>query len=152
MKRRNLLFSTVVATMTLTTALPLSAGQAEDTAAIRDLWKTYQTVRMAGDADAYLALWDENGIQMPPGVPARGMDALKVGVPKGFAAVPVSQMEITPIDIEIAGDWAFARGEYTATQVVGGNDVEVDGKFMTILKRQDDGSWKIYRDIFNSNK
>lgn len=49
------------------------------------------------------------------------------------------------------GDWAFSRGNYTATQTVQGNTVEVDGKFMTIFRRQDDGQWKIYRDIFNSN-
>ena len=51
----------------------------------------------------------------------------------------------------IMGDWAFSRGNYTATQTVQGNTVEVDGKFMTIFRRQDDGQWKIYRDIFNSN-
>ena len=27
----------------------------------------------------------------------------------------------------------------------------VDGKYLTIFKRQPDGSWKAYRDCFNSN-
>ncbi len=33
----------------------------------------------------------------------------------------------------------------------GGEAVTVDGKYMTILQRQPDGSWKIHRDIVNSN-
>lgn len=151
MKRRTLLQVSALLAATAT-ATPLAAGLTEDRDAIRQVWKTYTAARIAGDPETWLSLWDPDGIQMPPGIPARGVEQLKVGVPKGFAAVPVTAMEITPIDIEIAGDWAFSRGEYSVTQVVKGSDVDIDGKFMTILKRQDDGSWKIYRDIFNSNK
>lgn len=151
MKRRTLIQIVAISTA-MATATPLAAGLTEDKEAIQQIWSQYSAARMAGDAEVWLSLWDENGIQMPPGIPARGTDKLKVGVPKAFAAVPVTAMEITPIDIEVAGDWAFSRGVYSATQVVNGSDVDIDGKFMTILKRQDDGSWKIYRDIFNSNK
>jgi uncharacterized protein (TIGR02246 family) len=141
------------AVVALASALPSSlfADEAADEAAIGEIWTAYETARVAGDAEGWLALWDEGGVQMPPGVPARGKDALVVGVPKAFEAVPASAMEITPVETVIMGDWAFSRGNYTATQTVQGNTVEVDGKFMTIFRRQDDGSWKIYRDIFNSN-
>ena len=150
MKRRTLLHISAFLIATAT-ASPLAAGLTEDKEAIRQIWSDYVSARTAGDAEIWLSLWDEDGIQMPPGMPARGKDKLKVGVPKAFAAVPVKSMDITPIDIEVAGDWAFSRGVYTSTREVDGSDVETDGKFMTILKRQDDGSWKIYRDIFNSN-
>jgi ketosteroid isomerase-like protein len=33
----------------------------------------------------------------------------------------------------------------------GGPESLFDGKFLTVFKRQPDGSWKIYRDCFNSN-
>ncbi len=49
------------------------------------------------------------------------------------------------------GDWEVSRGNYTAELISQGNEIEADGKFMTIFRRQEDGSWKIYRDIFNSN-
>lgn len=111
-------------------AQPVLAGDAEDIAAI---WDAYEAARVAGDADAWLALWDEGG------------------VPKAFAAMPASAMEISPVETVVMGDWAFSRGTYTADLTSGGNAVHVDGKFMTIFRRQDDGSWKIYRDIFNSN-
>jgi ketosteroid isomerase-like protein len=51
----------------------------------------------------------------------------------------------------VSGDWAWARGTYGVDGEAGGNAFHVDGKFLTILKRQDDGSWKIYRDAFKSN-
>jgi len=52
-----------------------------------------------------------------------------------------------------AGRLAFSRGHYVATfsPKDGGQPIPVDGKFMTILKMQSDGGWKIHRDIFNSN-
>lgn len=151
----NLRFLTKISAAVLIVAsvlpLPASAEDAVDEAAIMAVWDTYETARVAGDADGWLALWDEDGIQMPPGTPARGKGVLVVGVPKAFAAMPASAMEIAPEEIVIMGDWAFSRGNYTAALTSQGNAVNVDGKFMTIFRRQDDGSWKIYRDIFNSN-
>jgi uncharacterized protein (TIGR02246 family) len=132
-------------------ALPLAADEAADEAAIRDLWQAYQTSRVEGDADTWLGLWHPEGIQMPPGVPARGFDAVEEGVRASFAPGVVDSMEIDPQEIQVLGDWAYARGVYTSARTVDGEEVEVDGKFMTILRRQDDGSWRIYRDIFNSN-
>ncbi|MDU8912943.1 nuclear transport factor 2 family protein [Aestuariicoccus sp. MJ-SS9] len=142
------------AALCLVVALPLtaSADDASDQAAINAIWDSYQTARVAGDAEAWLALWDDDGIQMPPGIPARGKDVLMQGVPKAFAARPATAMEISPEEIVIMGDWAFSRGNYTATVMAGEIASETDGKFMTIFRRQDDGSWRIYRDIFNSNK
>lgn len=148
--KSNVIFAIVIAAMS---SFPLSAmgGEAEDKAAIEAIWDTYEAARVAGDSDAWLALWDDEGVQMPPGMPARGKDVLIGGVPKAFKAMPASAMEISPEEIVIMGDWAFSRGNYTAALTVKGNAVNVDGKFMTIFRRQADGSWSIYRDIFNSN-
>ena len=148
MKRRANMVAGVALAVCSLAPVPGLAGDAEDITAI---WDAYEAARVAGDADAWLALWDEGGVQMPPGMPARGLDALTVGVPKAFAAMPASAMEISPVETVVMADWAFSRGTYTADLTSGGNAVHMDGKFMTIFRRQDDGSWKIYRDIFNSN-
>lgn len=122
-----------------------------DQAAIEKIWKTYSAARVAGDAKLWLSLYDEDGIQMPPGVPARGKDVLDKIVPKGFAAGGVKSMSINAAEITVAGDWAYSRGTYNSERVVNGKTVNIDGKFLTIFKHQPDGSWKIYRDCFNSN-
>ena len=60
---------------------------------------------------------------------------------------------ITNLEANVAGNWAYARGTYKATLTPkqGGKTIPIDGKYMTILAKQSDGSWKIHRDIFNSN-
>ena len=62
-------------------------------------------------------------------------------------------MAITNEEVQVSGDLAVARGTYAATVTPkdGGEAISIDGKYMTLLKRQPDGSWKIYRDIYNSN-
>ena len=152
MRRRAFtLFS--AATVGVLTALPFmaSADEAADRAAIEGIWETYSAAVVDGDSGTWLGLWDDGGIQMPPGAPARGKDVLDQASPSEFAPGSVSSMNIRPEEITIAEDWAYTRGTYDLTDVTGDSPVMIDGKFMTILKRQDDGSWKIYRDIFNSN-
>ena len=126
-------------------------GTAADEEAIREVWKTYSSARVAADAKLWLSLWDEQGIQMPPGIPARGKDVLDETVPKGFVPGSVSTMNIYPEEITIAGPWAYSRGTYESERIVEGKTARVEGKFLTIFKKQSDGSWKIYRDCFNSN-
>ena len=88
---------------------------------------------------------------MPPGRPAVGKDFLDDVVPKAFTPGSVLTMNIYPEEITVAGDWAYSRGTYNSDRVVEGEEVRIEGKFLTILKRQSDGSWKIYRDCFNSS-
>ena len=126
-------------------------GSEADVEAIQVIWNIYSTARVVGDADVWLSLWDEEGIQMPPGATARSKDVLDEIIPKGFAAASVSSMNIYPEEINVVGSWAYTRGTYDSEREVEGKAVRVDGKFLTILKRQPDGTWKIYRDCFNSN-
>ena len=144
-------FRKTTAALTLTALLSLSqpalADLAEDKAAIRAIWEDYASFRVTGDAEAWIGLWDENGIQMPPGVPARGIDTLRPVLANVFATRPYEAMEINPEEIVVTGDWAYSRGTYSVD--AGGSHLE--GKFLTIFRRQDDGSWRIYRDIFNLN-
>jgi uncharacterized protein (TIGR02246 family) len=132
------------------------SGPAADRAAIQQVWVDYTNAVETGNADAYMALWADGGVQMPPGAPPNiGKDMIRARTEKGMAADAGNNvvMNIDPKEITVLGDYAYSRGLYTVD--VTGSDgkalAHVDGKFMTILRRQDDGSWKIYRDIFNSN-
>ncbi len=121
----------------------LLADTASDEAAILEIWSTYSTARVAGDAETWLGLWDEEGIRMPPGRPAVDFATFAPGTPARFENGPES-MRIDPEEVVVMGDWAFSRGTYTVNE-------SYEGKFLTIFRRQDDGSWGIYRDAFNSN-
>ena len=90
-----------------------------------------------------LGLWDEEGIRLPPGAPAVDFATFAPGTPERFAKPP-SSMEIKSEEVVVTDDWAFSRGNFTVNNAV-------KGKFLTIFRRQDDGSWRIYRDAFNFN-
>jgi ketosteroid isomerase-like protein len=62
-------------------------------------------------------------------------------------------MTIKVEEATAAGDWGYAKGTYvqTITPKAGGPVTSVDGKWLDILKRQPDGTWRLYIDCFNSN-
>ncbi|MEM7780554.1 MAG: SgcJ/EcaC family oxidoreductase [Pseudomonadota bacterium] len=132
----------------------LAEETSSDEAAIAALWGSYEDALAAGDIDAWLSLWTQDGIQLPPGEPAvAGIEALRTRNGAALAAFNVT-MEITLEETEILGDFAYSQGSYTAQfQPKGGGDaLNVDGKFLSIMKRGEDGTWRIYRDMFNSNQ
>lgn len=118
---------------------------------VQSVLEEYLDARVAGDADRWLSLWDEEGVQLFPGSRANDMAALHNVTPERFAAVPVNSATIDTSDITIAGGYAIAYGHFVIERVVGGNPMPFDGKFLTVLRRQPDGAWKIYRDSANAN-
>ncbi|MCL4833011.1 MAG: SgcJ/EcaC family oxidoreductase [Caldilineaceae bacterium] len=124
------------------------------TDAVLAIWDEYEASLLAGDADRWIAQWMEDGVQMPPNMPPRvGRETIYAAVSGALSNVEYTDFVITNEDVEVNGDLAFARGTYAASFVAksGGDPVNIEGKYLTILRQQPDGGWKIYRDIFNSN-
>ena len=122
--------------------------------AVKDIWVKYSKTLMDGDVNGYMALWDQGGVQLPPGVP---MNMSWADIKKGTEAT-MTAFRFASFAIKISGtfvdqNYGFAYGNYTFTLVpkAGGAEIKGDGKYETIFKRQADGSWKIFRDCYNSN-
>lgn len=143
----NMLTRTTLAALAMSApfVLPMaaSADTAADEAAILEIWSTYTTARVAGDAETWLGLWDRDGIRLPPGAPAVDFATFAPGTPERFTNPPAS-MDINSEEIVVSDNWAYSRGTFTVNKAV-------EGKFLTIFRRQDDGTWRIYRDAFNMN-
>jgi len=123
-------------------------------AAVQDTWDKYSAAMNTEDSDLWISLWDENGIQMPPNAPVVvGKPAIETGIRASHQALDFEKFTINLEEVKVAGDWGFARGMYFlfATPKAGGETAFLDGKYLTIFKRQPDGCWKIFRDCFNSN-
>lgn len=121
---------------------------------IDEIWTQYAATLNTGDVDRWVALWTDDGVQMPPDEPpVIGKDRIRTRNQAVLDKFTFNMREINNQEVSVVGGWAFARGIFTATLTPkeGGESLSVDGKFMTILQRQADGSWKIHRDIFNSN-
>ena len=124
-----------------------------DIAAINELWPQYAAAVTAGDMDLWISLWTDDGIQMPPDTPARiGKEQIRVAIQSSFNLYQW-KMTINNEEVRVAGDWAFSRGTYsfTMTPKEEGETIKGTGKYLTILERQVDGSWKIAIDCFNYN-
>lgn len=108
----------------------------------------------AGDVEGWLALWDEGGIQLPPGAPMNvGKAAIRKAEVPLFAAFKFETFVINVTTTYVDRDLGFACGTttYTLAPTAGGDKMKGDAKFETLFKRQPDGSWKVFTDTFNSN-
>lgn len=124
-----------------------------DVAAINEIWIQYASSFSSGDLDSWISLWADHGIQMAPDAPAViGKEQIRAKYESIFPQF-IFKLAIANEEVRVAGDWAFSTGTYTAsiTPKAEGETAEVAGKYLTILERQTDGSWKIVRDCFNSN-
>ena len=87
---------------------------------------------------------------MPPNAPAtHGRSAIEAALDE---FPPISNFRITNTEVEGIGDLAYVVGTYSMTLTPEGADpVQDTGKFIEIRRRQADGSWALYRDIYNSD-
>ena len=89
-----------------------------------------------------------------PGAPvARGRAAINKANADMFANATVTDFKLTTADVIVTGDYAIETGAYDMTVKPKAGKAEPDiGKYVTVWQKQPDGSWKIIRDIFNSDK
>jgi ketosteroid isomerase-like protein len=65
---------------------------------------------------------------------------------------PITDLQFDQVEVGGSGDIAYEYGKYSLTMAVEGEEPFQDnGKYIVILKRQPDGSWKVALDIFNSD-
>ncbi len=124
-----------------------------DITAINEIWTQYAATLTAGDLDLWISLWTDDGIRMAPDAPAViGKEQIREAMKPAFDQMTLD-VTIANKEVKVAGDWAFSRGTgiLSTTPKKGGKTTKIDGKYLTILERQADGSWKIAIDCFNSN-
>ena len=128
--------------------------QEADVAAIRAVSDARAEAFRKGDAAGIAIHFTEDGVLMAPGEPAsRGrasvrayyqkiFDEFEPGLESGFAAVGVD------------GDLAYGQGyaKVTLRPRKGGPPTESTAKYINILQRRPDGSWKTTHDIWNANE
>ncbi|WP_028969399.1 YybH family protein [Sphingomonas sp. URHD0057] len=117
----------------------------DDERAIRDVVDRWMAASRAGDTPAVLDLMTDDVIFMTPGREPFGKEQ--------FAAQSASLkgMEIDgradTVEIEVLGDRAWIRNRLDMTMTpAGGEPVHRASYTLTILKRCDDGRWRLFRD------
>ncbi len=96
---------------------------------------------------------DDANVLAPDAPLARGKEE-SLAVFAALEALPGYSLtwKASMADVGVAADLGYTIGTYRMEfEDPVGNSVEVDGKFMTVWKKQSDGSWKIAVDMFNAN-
>ena len=125
-----------------------------DVGLVYELWNEYAAAANDGDMARWISLWSEDGVQMPPDVPRRvGKEQIRREMQTLFDGFTTSNMVIHTEEIRILGDRAYSHGtcEYEITPKKGGETKSYSVKFLDILEKQADGSWKIAIDCHNYN-
>ena len=101
-----------------------------------------------GDAAGLAALYTEDGEVMPPNSDfVRGKQAVQ-GFWQAVMDMGIKGARIETTEVEDYGD---AIVEVSTYELLGGEGQALDaGKFIVVWK-QEDGQWKLHRDIFNSS-
>jgi uncharacterized protein (TIGR02246 family) len=128
---------------------------AEDEKAIRAADQAFAKAASAGDAAALTAFYASDAVLMPPESPAlRGTDEISKFF-TGMTTAVSGPFELKTTGVDGRGDLALSTGEYKATltpRKKGAKPMPTEeGKYLGVMKKQPDGSWKLIYDIWNTN-
>ena len=117
----------------------------DDEHAIRDLVDTWMRASTAGDTNTVLGLMDDDVIFMVPGQEPFGKAAFRA------ASEQMKTMRFSGTsdirEIKILDGWAYIRNYIdVAITPPNGNAMHRSGYTLSILRKQSDGKWLLWRD------
>jgi uncharacterized protein (TIGR02246 family) len=128
-------------------------GSEVDLKAIDNVRDAHVGAVNAGDARTWAAQFTDDGVQMPPNMPVNVGRSLIESWSKAFMDLFGLEFALSVEEVRVLGKWAFERGIYTISlsPKSGGPPMQDDGKYITIYQRKSGESWRMARDIWNSN-
>lgn len=130
---------------------------AEDRQEIPTIPERFVKRALEGDWDGVAELYHPDAIQMPPDQPAvEGREAIRHALSRTLGAeggVRLEDISLSIREAEGTGDlvyvWAAYRIKMSVT--VAGEEVSIEqyGPYINILRRDEEGRWRIYRQVYN---
>ncbi len=157
-KRNGRWLITAVSDFVLQTPAESTSGQIEinnqdDIKAIRKLINDFCAAHKYDDGAKLAEFYSDDAMLMPPGEPmVFGKQAIASRYQQDIKKF-TAELTTTPDEIEVSGNLAFVRGTFTIrlTPKTEGDKIEATFKFIEILRKGTNGSWKPYCDIWNSD-
>lgn len=117
-------------------------------AAIEAEGKKFTTALKKGDAAAVAAMYTADAKAFPPNGDITVGRAAIQEMWKGAIDSGMRDLSFTVLEVEKKGDIAYEVGKYS---VKGSDGKEIDaGKYLVLWKKEG-GTWRLYRDIWNSS-
>lgn len=124
----------------------------DDVQTIRALQEHWNAAVETSDIDGYLSILDPEIELLPTDAPPIvGKEAYRAML-EGVFATDTFRIDVLDTSaVEVAGDWAWSRYDYVIHRTPIGTDQTFSSrrKYLDILRRQDDGSWAVYKHIWN---
>ena len=141
--------------LSLTACKEKAPDTAADEKAIRDNEAAWNNDWKAKDPDKIVSHYSPDAVLLVANVPAaKGTDAIRATI-NPMLKDPHMSLTFSPSMVVIAkdDDMAYTQGVYTMTytEPKTGMTLIEKGKYVTVYKKQDDGSWKAVEDIDNAD-
>lgn len=102
-----------------------------------------------GRLEAWVGFFADSGTMFRPGGPVVGRAAIRAWMAPTFADTSF-RLVWEPVRADVAGDLGYTIGRWESRRVgADGREVRRTGSYVTIWRRQADGSWKVVVDIGN---
>lgn len=120
---------------------------------IEAIFKTYEQALNTNDLETILGLYGSDPVFMPQHAPALvGRAAVRAGYEQVFATLKLA-IRFDIHEIEVAGDWAWARTSSAGRTRILTNDAEIEeGNNELFILRRESGVWKIHRYLFATTR
>jgi ketosteroid isomerase-like protein len=119
--------------------------QPEAEAAIRAELERYVAAALNQDWERFSQTFDPEPLCMPAGVSAM---TTRSAIRDFYSQMPpLDSLALTPDQFEMAGELIIEVGRYEFAAA----DMLDSGKYLHVWRRQDDGTWRLYRNIANSD-
>jgi len=117
----------------------------EDERAIRELVDTWMEASRSGDVATVLDLMTDDVLFMTAGGEPFGKEEFRAASESMAGMDMDGRAEIR--EMEVLGDWAWARTHIEMSmRPKGGDAIRRSGYTLTILRKGDDGRWRLFRD------
>jgi len=126
-----------------------------DIKALREVELAEEQAFSSKNPEKWLSFFEDDATLLYPNMPAIvGKDNIRGYAKVVFADPAVTvQYQITGVDVAQSGDLGYTQGTVTSTttDLRTGKPMNDRGKWITIRKKQADGTWKIVQDAWNSD-
>jgi ketosteroid isomerase-like protein len=153
MKWRELSILSGIALMCACTQAPAPRDPAADIAEVAKVREGYQAAFNSGNTAAVAAYLTADAYDMENTMPTMvGGAAVDAGLKGMLAEMASANIEIVSQKTDVSGDLAYDRGTFktTMTPKAGGAPVVEEGRYLVVLRRQTDSTWKLVELMGNS--
>ena len=133
----------------------LGSDRVADIQVLREVELAEEQAWISKDLERAVSFYANDAVVMNPNAAAlKGKDQIRASMKQEFEdQTSVGQYQITAVDVADSGELGYTAGTYmfTSTDPATRKLVTDRGKWLTVRKKQPDGTWKIVRDVYNSD-